>query len=184
MADPSLSLLLLVLLLTCSAGLFWSVYAPRWRSLRSGVARQRALVGGALKRFGHCESRCVTPTTESLSREFGNASRQTVEREEQAHVPAVAARVPSVPLAERAPPPVASRRLSELPLGGRARVLSIASACSGLQRRRLLDLGLVPGTVVSAELKGAAGGPTAYRIRGAVIALRRAQAEQIQISDA
>lgn len=184
MADPRQFLLTFVLLLIFSAGLSWLVFVPRWRSRRSGAARYWALVKGTLKQFRRCESRRAAPTTESLSREFGSACNQAVEREEQARAPEVAARVPSVSLAERVPPPASSRRLSELPLGGRARVLSIAPACRGLQRRRLLDLGLVPGTVVSAELKGAAGGPTAYRIRGAVIALRRAQADQIQIIDA
>jgi len=50
-----------------------------------------------------------------------------------------------------------------------------------LQRRRLLDLGLVPGTVVEAELASLGRDPTAYRIRGALIALRRAQADQIHV---
>ena len=39
----------------------------------------------------------------------------------------------------------------------------------------MLDLGLVPGTVVVAEMKSPAGDPTAYRVRGAMIALRRSQ---------
>jgi len=44
-----------------------------------------------------------------------------------------------------------------------------------------MDLGIVPGTEVRAELQGPGGDPTAYRIRGAVIALRRQQAERIQV---
>ena len=40
-------------------------------------------------------------------------------------------------------------------------------------RRRLLDLGLVPGTAVSCTAVSPAGDPAAYLIRGAVIALRR-----------
>lgn len=39
-------------------------------------------------------------------------------------------------------------------------------------RRRLLDLGLTPGTRVECELKSPSGDPAAYRIRGALIALR------------
>ena len=46
---------------------------------------------------------------------------------------------------------------------------------------RLMDLGLVPGTEVEAEMQSASGDPTAYRIRGSLIALRREQAETIQI---
>ena len=44
-----------------------------------------------------------------------------------------------------------------------------------------MDLGLLPGTEVCAELQGPGGDPTGYRIRGAVIALRRLQAERIQV---
>ncbi len=42
----------------------------------------------------------------------------------------------------------------------------------GLTRRRLLDLGLVPGTMVESVRRSPAGDPTAFKIRGAVIALR------------
>jgi Fe2+ transport system protein FeoA len=45
----------------------------------------------------------------------------------------------------------------------------------------MLDLGIVPGTVIRAELSSASGDPVAYRIRGAVIALRRVQAQAILI---
>ena len=55
-------------------------------------------------------------------------------------------------------------------------------ACRGVQRRRLFDLGLIPGTVVRAEFTGPGGDPTAYDIRGATIALRRQQAEQILVA--
>jgi len=42
-------------------------------------------------------------------------------------------------------------------------------------------LGVVPGTKVIAELKGAFGDPTAYRIKGASIALRKNLAERIYL---
>jgi ferrous iron transport protein A len=51
----------------------------------------------------------------------------------------------------------------------------------GLQRRRLMDLGLLPGTRVVVEMDSPLGDPTAYRIRGSVIALRRDQARLIRI---
>jgi DtxR family Mn-dependent transcriptional regulator len=75
----------------------------------------------------------------------------------------------------------AHETLASLAPGESARVVHIASTCHGPQRRRLLDLGLVAGTVVSAELVSAAGDPVAYRIRGALVALRRAQAESIHV---
>ena len=71
--------------------------------------------------------------------------------------------------------------LLDAPPGRTVRVASISRACRGSQRRRLLDLGLVPGTAVTPELTSAAGDPVAYRIRGALIALRRAQAGLIWI---
>jgi DtxR family Mn-dependent transcriptional regulator len=71
--------------------------------------------------------------------------------------------------------------LSALRQGEEAEVLGIIPACQGTQRRRLLDLGVVPGTRVAAELGSAAGDPMAYRIRGALIALRAEQASWIRI---
>jgi DtxR family Mn-dependent transcriptional regulator len=60
-------------------------------------------------------------------------------------------------------------------------VVDVSPACQGSQRRRLLDLGVVKGTEIRPELVSAAGDPVAYRIRGALIALRREQAEWIRI---
>ena len=71
--------------------------------------------------------------------------------------------------------------LLDAPPGQTVQVISISRACQGAQRRRLLDLGLVPGTAVTPELTSAAGDPTAYRIRGALIALRHTQARLIWI---
>jgi len=73
------------------------------------------------------------------------------------------------------------RTLADLGAGEIARVRRLSSSCRGAQRRRLLDLGVVPGTAIEAELRSASGDPTAYRIRGALIALRRHQAEWIEI---
>jgi DtxR family Mn-dependent transcriptional regulator len=70
-------------------------------------------------------------------------------------------------------------RLSTLAPGESAVVVELATSCSCAQRSRLLDLGLVPGTHVTSELRGPSGDPTAYRIRGALIALRRDQASHI-----
>jgi DtxR family Mn-dependent transcriptional regulator len=72
-------------------------------------------------------------------------------------------------------------RLSQLLVGEKAEVLEITSAVRGSERRRLLDLGLLPGTVVTAELASPQGDPKAYRIRDALIALRMEQTERIAI---
>jgi DtxR family Mn-dependent transcriptional regulator len=72
--------------------------------------------------------------------------------------------------------------LSGLRPGARAKVLGLSPACRGAERRRLLDLGFVAGTPVEVELVSPAGDPTAYRVRGTVIALRREQAGLIRIA--
>ncbi len=69
--------------------------------------------------------------------------------------------------------------LSVLAAGAAARVVGLARSLRGPQRRRLLDLGFVPGTVVEAEYASAMGDPVAYRVRGALIALRREQAAAV-----
>jgi Fe2+ transport system protein FeoA len=71
--------------------------------------------------------------------------------------------------------------LSSLAPGDAGVVASIAPACRGVERRRFLDLGLVPGTRVVAEFPSPAGDPVAYRIRGALIALRKQQADMIYL---
>ncbi|MDT8340991.1 MAG: metal-dependent transcriptional regulator [Longimicrobiales bacterium] len=76
------------------------------------------------------------------------------------------------------------RTLDALVRGEEAVVVGIAPACQGIQRRRLLDLGVVPGTRVAAELTAAGGDPTAFRVRGALVALRREQQRWIRIRDA
>jgi Fe2+ transport system protein FeoA len=51
----------------------------------------------------------------------------------------------------------------------------------GADRRRMMDLGILPGTKVEVEMVSPLGDPTAYRVRGAVVALRRDQASAIEI---
>lgn len=46
-------------------------------------------------------------------------------------------------------------------------------------RRRLQDLGMVPGAFVECVGISPLGDPAAYRIRGAVIALRRRDAQAV-----
>ncbi|GEN36494.1 MULTISPECIES: FeoA family protein [Aneurinibacillus] len=69
--------------------------------------------------------------------------------------------------------------LSELAPGGRAKVLELSA--EGLVRRRLLDLGVVPQTIVEVILRSPIGDPTAYRIRGTTIGLRREDARRIMV---
>ncbi len=98
---------------------------------------------------------------------------------------AVARNITVEPLERVEPAPAAtgSRTLADLEPGQSGRVAGIAPRVRGPARRRLLDLGVVPGTVVQARMRSAGGDPVAYDIRGALIALRRAQAVQIQLAD-
>ncbi len=71
--------------------------------------------------------------------------------------------------------------LDSLKPGQVGSVLNISPRCRGPERRRLMDLGIIPGTQIQAEMRSPSGDPIAYRIRGALIALRKEQAEYIQI---
>lgn len=71
--------------------------------------------------------------------------------------------------------------LSSLHMGESGRVIRLSRSCRGLERRRLMDLGVLPGTVIEAEMRSPGGDPTAYRIRGGIIALRKDQAGHIRI---
>ncbi len=70
--------------------------------------------------------------------------------------------------------------LHELPIGEKATVVSLTT--SGTTRRRMLDLGIVPTSTIEAVRKSPAGDPVAYRVRGAVIALRKEEAQHIIVS--
>lgn len=72
--------------------------------------------------------------------------------------------------------------LSVLKLGEHGQIVGLSPRCRGPERRRMMDLGILPGTVVTAELISPSGDPTAYRIRDALIALRVEQAQLINIS--
>lgn len=69
--------------------------------------------------------------------------------------------------------------LSRLAAGSKAAVSQLLT--DGPMRRRLLDLGLVAGTPVECLMTGPGGSLSAYSIRGAVIAIRRRDAENILV---
>lgn len=67
--------------------------------------------------------------------------------------------------------------LCDLAPGERATVTALTAA--GAMRRRLLDLGLIENTPVECLGRSPAGDPSAYLIRGAVIAIRAADGQGI-----
>lgn len=96
--------------------------------------------------------------------------------------PIVAANISVVPL----PQPVkaaeeAGERLSTLKPGEQGEVVAVSRAGRASERRRFLDLGILPGTIITAEMTSPSGDPTAYRVREALIALRQEQADLIRI---
>ena len=69
--------------------------------------------------------------------------------------------------------------LCQLPIGASAKVIKLD--VQGSTRRRMLDLGIIMNTIVEALQKSPSGDPTAYQIRGAVIALRKEEASGIMV---
>ena len=71
--------------------------------------------------------------------------------------------------------------LNKLPLNHTGIVQKIK--CSKNLERRLLDLGLVSDTPITAIFKSPLGDPTAYEFRGSIIAIRNDEAKQIYVQD-
>lgn len=65
----------------------------------------------------------------------------------------------------------------ELSHGQQATVVALTAR--GAMRRRLQDIGLVPGARVECINRGMFGEPTAFCIRSAVVALRREDASDV-----
>jgi DtxR family Mn-dependent transcriptional regulator len=100
--------------------------------------------------------------------------------------PLLAANISVVSAPSEARPGAAELRptgvtLASLLPGEQGQVLGLSPRCRGVERRRMLDLGFLPGTVITAELVSPGGDPTAYNVRGALIALRQEQAQLIHI---
>ncbi len=72
--------------------------------------------------------------------------------------------------------------LDRLPVGQTGTVQSMD--LSGTMRRRLQDLGMILGTQVQPTKKSSGKGPTAYRIRESVYALRQDDASHILVNRA
>jgi DtxR family Mn-dependent transcriptional regulator len=101
--------------------------------------------------------------------------------EEHLLAPVVAANIFVQPIPVSESVDELGQTLSSLSQGQQGRILSIDRRCRGLERRRLLDLGFLPGTTVSAAFANPGGDPKAYVIRDTVIALREEQASCIRI---
>ncbi len=76
---------------------------------------------------------------------------------------------------------VRQERLSSLNIGEEAEIVGISFNFQGQQRRRLMDLGIVPGQQIAALIRSASGDPVGYRVMGTTIGIRKSQADQIFI---
>ncbi len=70
-------------------------------------------------------------------------------------------------------------QMNDLRCGQGGRVLSVG--VGGSMRRRLLDLGLVPGSQIERIMNSPVGDTACYRICGAMIALRSLDATQVLV---
>lgn len=69
--------------------------------------------------------------------------------------------------------------LWQAPVGSQCKVKKINLNKS--EKERILDLGMIPGTKIKVLQKSPLGDPTAYLIRGSVIALRSEYTKKITI---
>ena len=70
-----------------------------------------------------------------------------------------------------------AKALSDLSVGQTGVMRSVNA--TGMVRNRLLDLGFLPGTKVTVVRRAPLGDPTAYRVRGAILALRHEDASLV-----
>lgn len=67
--------------------------------------------------------------------------------------------------------------LSAVPVGTEARVKRVAGG--GSLRRRLLEMGVIPGIVIKVEGVAPLGDPVEVRVRGYLLTLRRNEAASV-----
>ena len=78
-----------------------------------------------------------------------------------------------------APNPKDELTLSRLDIGQAGVVRGLRA--TGLVRRRLLDLGFCPGTVIDVVRSSPLGDPICYRLKGSAVALRRQDAADVLV---
>lgn len=71
--------------------------------------------------------------------------------------------------------------LSELELGQNARILKVNG--SGAVRRRMIDMGIVPGMEIIMERFAPLGDPIEIKLKGCHISLRKEEAENVLVEE-
>ena len=104
--------------------------------------------------------------------------------EEHILAPIVAANISVVPVPEQQIEQVQlGIPLNDLNPGQSSQVVALSPRLRGADRRRIMDLGILPGTTIEVEMTSPSGDPTAYNVRGALIALRKEQARLIRVEN-
>jgi DtxR family Mn-dependent transcriptional regulator len=96
--------------------------------------------------------------------------------------PLFASQISVEPFSGKKPVVRKQQLLSSLALGESAEIAGISPNCRGQQRRRLMDLGIVPGSSIKAEMRSPSGDPVGYRVMGTTIGIRKKHAELIYIN--
>jgi len=96
--------------------------------------------------------------------------------------PLFATHITVEPLSSKTRPTPKHEILSDLKVGEKAEVVGISPNCRGQQRRRLMDMGIVPGSPITAQMISASGDPIGYRVMGTTVGIRRQQADLIFIT--
>ncbi len=74
-------------------------------------------------------------------------------------------------------------KLTDIPIGGKCRVVKLSEKLIGPNRRRLLDLGVIPSSEIEVKFQNISGNPRAYEIKNTLIALRDDVAELIYVKE-
>jgi ferrous iron transport protein A len=72
-----------------------------------------------------------------------------------------------------------STSLSKLRPGARARILKLGAV--GPVKRRLMDMGLLPGEEIAVEKVAPLGDPLEVRVRSYALSLRKSEAQEIAV---
>lgn len=74
--------------------------------------------------------------------------------------------------------------LSDVPVGGTVRVRGVRPGVSRSVMLRLLEMGLLPGTLVSVTRVAPLGDPLQLKLRGYALSIRRREAQSIEVMGA
>ena len=72
-------------------------------------------------------------------------------------------------------------QLNKLKIGSKAKIIAINDKCS--IKRRLLDIGFTPGSIILAYLESPFKDPIAYKIKNAIIAIRKIDSKEIEVDE-